>query len=115
MSESLENVSVQVGRNDAKTWNGIIAEFDDATLYQTHAYGAFAKQNRSISHLVIRQANKVLSCSQIVIRTLPFGIGTAEIKWGPLWMRNGGESTLPDFSNVVRQIKNEYGVKRGLL
>ena len=75
---------IEVDRVDRNSWDQVITQFDDASIYQTWAWGAVRSV---VSHIVIRTGEVLLGCCQVEIRVLPLvGLGVADIIWGPLFM-----------------------------
>ena len=40
MPTSIDSIEVKIDGQTAEAWDGILAQFDDASIYQTWAYGA---------------------------------------------------------------------------
>src|SRR4029079_10523725 len=53
---------------------------------------------------------------QVTIRWLSslLGIGIADIKWGPLYKKRGEPEQQELFLQSIRELKQEYAIKRGL-
>lgn len=111
---SSETFQIEVDKIDKADWNNLIAQFDDASLYQTWSYGASSK--KSISHIVIRDNECTIGCCQVELKHLPFSkIGVADIVWGPLCVKKGGIFNQDVLFQMIIGIKQEYAVKRGYL
>ena len=75
-------LEVQVDGQTAETWSGILAQFADANIYQSWAYGAVRWSGRNLSHLVIRQNGRILAAAQLRIARLPLlPAGVAYLRW----------------------------------
>ena len=105
--------SVQVDGQSPESWNNILAQFSDASIYQSWAYGAVRWGERNLSHLVLHQDGQVQAAAQLRIVRLPLlPGGIAYLRWGPLCHAHG----QPPFSDVVMEMASrlcaEYVVRR---
>lgn len=108
--------SSEVDQAGEDAWYGMLREFDDATIYQTWAYGLVRVGRQYISHLVLKKEGEVVAIAQSRIMKLPIiGAGVAYVMWGPLWRIRGVHPGPDIFRQAVRALRNEYAVKRGLL
>ena len=65
------------------------AEFSDASIYQTWAYGATRWGERNLSHVVMRKGGRTLAVAQVrILRAPAVPLGVAYQRWGPLFQRN---------------------------
>ena len=112
---SFPSLHVEIDKVDKNVWDNLITHFDDASIFQTWSYGSSVGKS-NVSHIVLKSGNDVLGCCQVSLRGLPFyKIGLADIKWGPLCLKNG-KSFSPDvLIYLIRGIKDEYALKRGYL
>ena len=91
-------------------------QFDDASLFQTWSYGISGPATHSVSHVVIKEGDDPLGCCQVVIRKSPFlNIGIAYVNRGPLCLRKGRIFKPDILVQIIREIKEEYAIKRGYL
>jgi lipid II:glycine glycyltransferase (peptidoglycan interpeptide bridge formation enzyme) len=96
-------------------WSNLLLEFDDATIYQTWSYGVVRWGQDNLSHVVIKRNNEVIAAAQLRILKIPlFNAGIAYLSWGPMWRRHGFKVELNIFEKVIKVLKEEYAVKRGL-
>jgi lipid II:glycine glycyltransferase (peptidoglycan interpeptide bridge formation enzyme) len=103
----------KVGKNE---WENLLPHFDDATIYQTWSYGAVRWGEKYISHLVLKKDNQVVGLAQSTIMKAPFiRAGIAYIPWGPLWQKKEGENNFEHFQHLMKALKDEYALRRGLL
>ena len=103
------------GANDAR-WTEVIAQFDDAVLYQTQAFGAARRGTANLSHLVLKRGTEILACCQVSLHRAPWvNAGIADVTWGPLWRRKGGQPDPDVLLQLIRELKLEYGIKRRCL
>jgi lipid II:glycine glycyltransferase (peptidoglycan interpeptide bridge formation enzyme) len=98
-----------VDRFTARDWSQIVAQFDDANIYQTSAYGEVRWGAKNLSRLVLKRDNKVVAAAQFrITRPTPLKFGVAYLRWGPLWE---SRSTAFDTEVPVRMaqaIADEY-------
>ena len=86
----MSDYSIETGNISEAEWNGLLAQFDDATIYQTHAYGAVRWGSDKLSHAVVRRNGEIVGAAQAVIYKVPLiPAGIAYIPWGPLWRKRG--------------------------
>jgi lipid II:glycine glycyltransferase (peptidoglycan interpeptide bridge formation enzyme) len=110
----VSQVKTEIDSIDKESWNKLILQFDDATLFQTWSFGA--APGVDTSHIVIKESGEILACCTVNIRRLPFfKIGIADIKWGPLYIKNGKKLNTDSLVHLIRAIKEEYGIKRKCL
>jgi len=89
--------------------------FDDASIYQTAAYGEVRWGERNLSRLVLRRDGEVVGIAQLrIIRPTPLKFGMAYLRWGPLWELRGQtfDSEVP--ARLACAIEDEYVKKRKL-
>ncbi len=83
--------------------------FDDASIYQTAAYGEVRWGNRNLSRLVLRRDGEIVAIAQLrIIRPTSLKFGMAYLRWGPLWQRR--DTTLDPETplRMARAIEHEY-------
>ncbi|MCX5704158.1 MAG: peptidoglycan bridge formation glycyltransferase FemA/FemB family protein [Candidatus Omnitrophica bacterium] len=96
-------------------WENLLPQFDDATIYQTWSYGAVRWGEKNLSHLVIKKNNHTVGLAQLTIMEVPIiKAGIAYMPWGPLWQKKESLRNIEDFRSIIKAIKNEYAVRRGL-
>jgi len=106
----------EVDQISKSEWSNLLVQFEDATIYQTWSYGAIRWGEKNLSHLVLRKAKDVVGIAQVSTKSIPFlGAGIAYIPWGPLWRLKGKENDVSEFAELVRALRKEYAMKRGLL
>ncbi len=107
---------VEVDSVDQKAWDNIVGEFEDAVIFQTWSYGAVRWGHGNLSHLVLRREDVPVAGAQARIMRLPLiGAGIAYITWGPLWRARGLPRDPEVFRRMIRALREEYVVRRGLL
>lgn len=114
--ETPGKITVEVDNVDEKLWDSYLEEFDDASLYQTWAYGKYFTGGKNLSHLILKRNGHIAALSQARILTVPFlQRGIAYIFWGPVWKRKG---VLPDnriLADILKAMNQEYVEKRKLM
>jgi lipid II:glycine glycyltransferase (peptidoglycan interpeptide bridge formation enzyme) len=108
--------AVYVDKASPTEWSELLSRFDDASIYQSWAYGSVHWGQRQLSHLVLEQESNVVAMAQVRLVQLPLiQKGIAYIRWGPL-CRSRRERLDPKIlSHVTQAIKKEYVERRGLL
>jgi lipid II:glycine glycyltransferase (peptidoglycan interpeptide bridge formation enzyme) len=105
----------QVDGQTAESWSTIIAQFADANIYQTWAYGAVRWGERHLSHLVIRRNGQVLAAAQLRIARMPLiPSGVAYLRWGPMCQINRGLLNPAVVVAMISRLREEYAKRRGL-
>jgi lipid II:glycine glycyltransferase (peptidoglycan interpeptide bridge formation enzyme) len=104
-------------RNIPETeWNDVLAQFDDASIYQTHAYGAVRWGSDKLSHAIVRRNGEIVGAAQAIIYKVPLiPAGIAYVPWGPLWRKKGADASTDNLAGIIAGMKEEYCAKRGLL
>ncbi len=116
MSNNTSECNVMVDVIDKTTWEELIQEFDDATIYQTWSAGAINQGVQNLSHIMLKRNSEVVAMAQISIKKIPIiKAGIATVYWGPLWRRKGRDTDYSILDNTIVALKNEYIYKRGLL
>jgi lipid II:glycine glycyltransferase (peptidoglycan interpeptide bridge formation enzyme) len=106
----------EVDQVDKHEWSEIIQHFDDATIYQTWSYGLVRWGEGNLSHLVLKKGDEVIGLAQSIIKRLPIvKAGIAYIPWGPIWHRHGEELNYDTLHQLLKVLKQEYVLNRGLL
>lgn len=107
---------VQVDRMTEARWNEALDGFEDASLYQTWAYGAVSWSDRQLSHLTLHRDGRPVALAQFRVVRLPVvRRGVAYLRWGPVCTPRG-ESWNPDrCRDAAHAIVAEYARRRRLL
>src|ERR1035437_10295178 len=106
---------VQVDGQTPESWSEVLAQFDDANIYQTWAYGAVRWGPRNLSHLVIRREGQVLAAAQLRIARLPLTpAGVAYLRWGPMCQMPGSVLDPALVIETISALRQEYVKRRGL-
>ena len=101
---------------DQGQWSAILQDFADANIYQTWPYGVARSGPSNLSRLVLKRDERVVAAMQARLAGLPnLRVGLAYIRWGPLWKRRDGEIEEEVFRQMIRAVRNEYAIRRGLV
>lgn len=115
LQTSSNSLDVQVDGQTAESWSAVLAQFSDATIYQTWAYGAVRWGAHRLSHLVLRSDGQVLAAAQLRIARLPLlPAGVAYLRWGPLCEIQGQPFEPAVAAEMVARLCCEYVKRRGL-
>ena len=121
MAETHQHVAgsdwqVEVDSMTAEKWSAELENFDDASVYQTWAYGEVSWGRKQLSHVVLRRGGKVVGMAQLRVIQIPvFGRGIAYVRWAPLWRRKGGPQNCAVLSRMIEALHEEYVRRRKLL
>ena len=100
---------------DEAAWYALLRQFNDASLYQTWAYGAVRWGAANLSHLVLKKDGEVCAIAQVRVVKFPLlPAGIAYVRWGGLWQRCGSPPDQQVFRQLIRALRLEYADKRGL-
>ncbi len=106
---------VEVDEADSDEWSRLLEQFDDATLYQTAAYGEVRWGKKNLSRIVLKRAGEVVGIAQLrIICPTPLKCGIAYLRWGPLWERRGHEFDPEVPTRLAAAIEQEYLKRRKL-
>jgi lipid II:glycine glycyltransferase (peptidoglycan interpeptide bridge formation enzyme) len=101
---------------DAAAWSELLAQFDDASVYQTWAYGAVHWGGDQLTHIVLTRNEKPVAAAQVRVKTLPaIRKGIAYLRWGPLCRRRGESFDVDILRRMTAALKEEFVDRRGLL
>ncbi len=115
-SIEMHDYSVQVDRTSESEWSALLDQFDDASLYQTWAYGAVRWGDSRVSRLVLRRRGEPVAMAQVlVLRPLPLRLGMAQLRWGPVCERKGSKLDLEVVEATMAALHREYVQEQGLL
>jgi len=113
---SAASFEVKVDGQTAASWEELVGQFDDASIYQTWAYGAVRWGARNLSHLVLSRDGKVVAAAQLRILRLPvLPVGVAYARWAPLFHRKGGTPDPAVAGKMLECLRAEYCGRRGLV
>lgn len=111
-----EGYVVEIDKIERGEWPEVLLRFDDAAINQTWSYGSVRWGKNNLSHLILKREGMILAAAQLRIVRVPFlKAGIAYISWGPMWRLQGRQSDLTHLQQMLRALRNEYAVRRGLL
>ena len=80
-----KSYSVQIDRISPENWDEVIDLFEDASIYQTFAYGSVRWGRSNLSHIILKFNDEIVAAAQIVIKKIPLvKAGIAFSPWGPI-------------------------------
>jgi len=83
-----DGLTVKVDSQNTESWSTLTKGFTDANLLQTLAYGVSRAGRAGVSHLVVRNGDRVVGAVQVRLSGLPsLGQGLAYVRWGPIGNR----------------------------
>jgi len=110
------NWRVEVDQAPSALWSELLDLFDDANIYQTHAYGSVRWGEKNLSRIVLKRSGEVVAIAQLrIVRPTPLKFGIAYLRWGPLWERRARTLDLDVPARMARAIQEEYVETRKLL
>ena len=98
-------------------WDALAAGFADFSLLQTRAFGdaKAATGPWRVERCAVRHGDMVIGVAQVLVRTLPAGLGgIAWINRGPLWRRSGETGDTAALGGVLGALRQEFARRRGL-
>jgi lipid II:glycine glycyltransferase (peptidoglycan interpeptide bridge formation enzyme) len=96
-------------------WNELLAQFSDASLYQTWDYDAVRCGEGNLRHVVLKHGDEIVAVAQARIAGMPgLRLGAAYIRWGPVWRRHGHAEDVNTLRMALRALRNEFVCRRGL-
>ncbi len=106
---------VEVDRTNSETWSQLLDTFDDASIYQTAAYGEVRWSRKNLSRIVLKKDGDAVAIAQLrLIRPAPLKCGIAYLRWGPLWERRDHEFDPEVAVRIASAIEEEYVKRRNL-
>ena len=102
-----------ISNPDAEEWEQILANFDDANIYQTPAYGQGRWPKSELRNLLLKKENEPVAAVQVRMLAIPLLRGIAYVRWGPLWRRKNSVEDVEIFRQAVRAIRLEFVERLG--
>lgn len=107
---------MEVDGRDRAGWEELGDAFADASLFQSHAYGALRWGAANLSHLVLSCQGRPVAAAQVRLVRLPVaGAGAAYVSWGPLHRPRAGGAPAETLERAVAALVQEYSQRRGLV
>ncbi|MBD3376285.1 peptidoglycan bridge formation glycyltransferase FemA/FemB family protein [candidate division KSB1 bacterium] len=109
------NIRAEFNSISKSSWYDLLLHFDDASIYQTWAYGKIRWGDANLQHCVIKDDKEVIAIAQICIKKLKYiNMGIAYIPWGPLWRKKGASLNIDNLKFIFRALIKEYTLNRKL-
>jgi lipid II:glycine glycyltransferase (peptidoglycan interpeptide bridge formation enzyme) len=114
--EKSSRFSRRVDHVSPTEWDKLLWRFEDASIYQSWAYGAVHWGEAQLSHLVLENDSGVVAAAQVRVLTVPIiRRGVAYIRWGPVCRLRGQPLDPEVLRQMTRALRKEYVEKRHLL
>lgn len=111
---SNSDFTIELDSMDRDAWTRCLAQFDDASIYQTWSFAATHRRGRSVSHLLLKAGPEIVAGCQVRLRRLPWlNLQIADLQWGPLCVRHGQLPEPAILFQFIQAAREEYGRKRG--
>lgn len=108
--------SIQVGKLDSDEWNRALSRFDDASIYQTFAYGSVHWDKRQLEHVLLKKEGEILAVAQLrVVQFAGIRAGIAYLRWGPLVRVKNRPFAEENLGRMLIALKDEYARRRKLV
>jgi len=99
----------------AAEWNTLLAEFSDAVIHQSAAFGALRWGTEEVSNIVLYEDDQPVAAAQVIVVRMPLlRAGVAHCKFGPMWRRRGQPERTEIYEQILQVMRDEYAVRRGL-
>jgi lipid II:glycine glycyltransferase (peptidoglycan interpeptide bridge formation enzyme) len=113
---SSARVTIEIDDIAKQAWDELIKSFNDASIYQSWAYGAVRWGQKNCSHIVMKSNGQPLAAAQVRLFTMPIvGPYAAYVSRGPLWRRKGTAKDYNILRQILRCLYKEYVEKRKCL
>ena len=107
--------TAEIDSVEPRQWHHLLREFDDATIFQTWAYGAARWGQDKLSHAVIRKDGEVVGLAQSVVVGVPLlGQMLALVICGPLWQRRADPASIEHLHGALDVLQEAYVGRRRL-
>jgi lipid II:glycine glycyltransferase (peptidoglycan interpeptide bridge formation enzyme) len=88
-------------------WDSILERFDDASLYQTYAYGVARAGRGNLVHILVKEGDKILAAGQAWTRRIPvLGEDIAYMPWGPMIRLKNSEMSRKTMVDIYSSLEN---------
>lgn len=95
-------------------WDEVLSKFDDASIYQTAAYGNVRWGANNLMNLVLLKDGRELAAAQLrLFAVRPFRSGIAYVGCGPAWQPSGEEPDIAILRRMLRLLREELVLRRG--
>jgi Acetyltransferase (GNAT) domain len=109
------SLTVEIDGVDADEWHRLLQEFDDASIFQSWAYGSARWGENNLGHAVVRNGGEIVGLAQAVLFGMPpFGKILAYVTFGPVCHRRGAAGGMEQLKSTIGALREEYVVQRRL-
>jgi hypothetical protein len=109
-------LSFQFNELEKHQWQRVVAQFDDASIYQSWSYGFRRWKDKHLTHVLVGNGvglDGIVAAAQVVTVTIPgTKIDVSHVKAGPLWLRRGTSKDLASYRQLVRGLREHFVVKK---
>ena len=96
-------------------WSELGGHFEDASLYQTWAYGRIRWGEKNLSHIVLKDGDDPVAIAQLrIVRPKGIKAGVAYLRWGPLCHSRTRGLDADVVRAMADALRKEYTDRRGL-
>lgn len=96
-------------------WSELGGHFEDASLYQTWAYGSIRWGEKNLSHIVLKDGDDPVAIAQLrIVRPKGIKAGVAYLRWGPLCHSRTRGLDADVVRAMADALREEYTDRRGL-
>lgn len=96
-------------------WPQLLDGFKDANLFQTVTFCKVKSPRSLVERFVLRKDGAIAAAAIVRVTPLPWpAAGSAYVRWGPIWRREGNELTHDMLRQAIRGLRMEYVCKRNL-
>ena len=96
-------------------WSELGGHFEDASLYQTWAYGSIRWGEKNLSHIVLKDGDDPVAIAQLrIVRPKGIKAGVAYLRWGPLCHSRTRGLDADVVRAMADALRKEYTDRRGL-
>lgn len=101
---------------DEAEWNAQLRLFDDATVYQTWAFGRMKAGNHGLHHIRLWHLDNLVAMCQVRIMRLRFSpLAVAYAHWGPLWIHRDTGMSFEHLRRILSVLRDEYVGRRKMI
>jgi lipid II:glycine glycyltransferase (peptidoglycan interpeptide bridge formation enzyme) len=110
-----DTFSHTVGPAEDEGWYPVLDQFQDASIFQTIAFGRARGGGTRLEQVIVRRGSEVVAAALVRLMPVPLtGTSIAYTLWGPLCHRRDGPYDHAAMAHALGVLRQEYVVKRGL-
>jgi lipid II:glycine glycyltransferase (peptidoglycan interpeptide bridge formation enzyme) len=100
----------------AGSWDRLLGQFEDASIYQTTSYGACHWSRDQLRWHALEIGGRAVAIAQLRVVRIPLlKQGIAYLRWGPLCRLKGEPFDAEALKQLAGALKREYVERRGLM